>query len=611
MNSSSKFDPHIHEFLSVIDETNTPNLERIVTISDIHGDIMPLIVQLRDCAKLIKKKLSSTKKYELLPKGMYQKRTKELERQTSPELMSPEFIQNDALLSLDIDDDRYDDDLGYEWIGQHVVLVIVGDIIDTYRDDAVIDPERIENGVKSVGTLKGGKFVYDAVPKFRYGEYDHEEIRIIRFLHQLQIQALKKESRIILLAGNHETMNNTEGLGGQRYISPGTINMTYKDKYIDENGNINEKLVARKDLFLPGKYGCRLLTRQNNFGLMVRVFDYVFVHGGFNSKTSSTLMSIDELNKLFLYFFTGQDKKRKSPPSNERLKLEDDYKDIIMSSLNGITWNRDLAEVDVINGYHRKNEEYDKYCAKIYHIIENLCDKSLKTNSQWDTTCSKNLRIVVGHCQQTVIHSTDSFNSAFGKLLNVDKNVEIYTAPVIVGITDKVRSVITDGQDTAIYFGMSMECGRPGKYHPELNHPDDPAIYRVDHSTSRAFDNQSNNTIIEKRLIPQKNYDDAVKFLEAYFVRNVPQVLNIKLKGENQIVKSSVFNTVKNVPRNYPENVRNLIEEFIRNESYEKASPLLTFERRKQINDNDNEDERDELIRRLISKINEYRERFE
>ena len=37
-----------------------PSIERIIALSDIHGDIHALIIALRDCAQVIKKKIGHT-----------------------------------------------------------------------------------------------------------------------------------------------------------------------------------------------------------------------------------------------------------------------------------------------------------------------------------------------------------------------------------------------------------------------------------------------------------------------------------------------------------------------------------------------------------------------
>ena len=86
--------------------TGIPN--KIITFSDIHGDLDALLVCLRDCAKVIVKP-----GYD-------------------PNLERDRDL--DVLLHLDINDPRYVRSLGYEWVDDiDTIVVIIGDLIDPVR----------------------------------------------------------------------------------------------------------------------------------------------------------------------------------------------------------------------------------------------------------------------------------------------------------------------------------------------------------------------------------------------------------------------------------------------------------------------------------------------
>ena len=98
-----------------ISELSISDNIKIITLSDIHGDIQSLIIALRDCGNVIKKKKDF--------------------------IFDNKSIDNnlEELLLIDIsnNEDNYIDDLNYEWCGDNTHIVIVGDILDAKRDEFV------------------------------------------------------------------------------------------------------------------------------------------------------------------------------------------------------------------------------------------------------------------------------------------------------------------------------------------------------------------------------------------------------------------------------------------------------------------------------------------
>ena len=162
-----------------------PEIKHIFTLSDIHADIHALIIALRDCAKVIKKK-------DGFFDNMYS-------------------LEQYLLKNLDTDP-TYQDDLNYEWCQDNTYLVIIGDIIDGFRN---LKPPNY-NIYKNNNELEH--------------EYIQIEIKILKFINALNKQALQKSSRIIKLLGNHEVINILDDYQNIRqasqYIFPKTIRET-------------------------------------------------------------------------------------------------------------------------------------------------------------------------------------------------------------------------------------------------------------------------------------------------------------------------------------------------------------------------------------------------
>ena len=105
------------------------NISKIYALGDIHGDIIPLIICLRDCCKVIKKKSNFDFKQDTLDQ--------DLENQLNKEWNETNYV----------------DDLNYEWIGENSKVVLCGDILDNVRGFTFKKP----------------------------GEYPMEEARILKF----------------------------------------------------------------------------------------------------------------------------------------------------------------------------------------------------------------------------------------------------------------------------------------------------------------------------------------------------------------------------------------------------------------------------------------------
>ena len=178
----------------------------IFALSDIHADIHSLIIALEDLAQVIENVESS----------------KSLE----------ELLQMD--ISSDANDIIYNDyvNLNYKWKdNNNSYIVIVGDIIDGVRPLVELDDRAF--------LLENGKYEH---------EYPQIEIKILKFINALNMQASRYKGYIFKLFGNHEIGNILDRNIYTNYNFPtDKIGRYYND-------------TTRKDIFKRNNIGYELLT---------------------------------------------------------------------------------------------------------------------------------------------------------------------------------------------------------------------------------------------------------------------------------------------------------------------------------------------------------------
>ena len=194
----------------------------IYGIGDIHGDIMPLIICLRDCCKVIRKKNGfNFKQHE---------------------------IDNDLILQMEKewDDETFQDDLNYEWCGNNSYVVFCGDILDNVRGPIYKKP----------------------------GEFPFEEARIFKFINSINKQAMAQNGRLFKVLGNHDMYN----LNGKVKSSYSTFVSIYAKDY----EGYKQGAEGRLDYFGRGKPGAQLMGEDGAY-LFLMINDFIFVHGGISS----------------------------------------------------------------------------------------------------------------------------------------------------------------------------------------------------------------------------------------------------------------------------------------------------------------------------------------
>jgi hypothetical protein len=209
-------------------------VSKIYAIGDIHGDIIPFIVALRDCCRVIKKKTG----YDFNQNKKDQDMVKELSKEWH--------------------DNTYIEDLNYEWIGNDAYVVLCGDLINNSRSQ-----------------------------KPKPEEYPLEELRILKFINAINKMAILKGGSIFKVIGNHDFDN----INKEILTSPYKNNLVTK-KTAEYEG-YKYGAIDRFHYFNHGNIGAKVFGIDNAYLFLV-IRDFIFVHGGI----SSDLFNFENLNYI-------------------------------------------------------------------------------------------------------------------------------------------------------------------------------------------------------------------------------------------------------------------------------------------------------------------------
>jgi len=136
------------------------------------------------------------------------------------------------------------------------------------------------------------------------------------------------------------------------------------------------------------------------------------------------------------------------------------------------------------------------------------------------------LKLVVGHCPQYESTIWNKKNITMSKLHTSDSISLTYS-------NEELHKGQADNTDFGKIFGITMQCEKPNK--------NDFYIYQIDIGSSRGFDNNIEDIIInDKDLIEKEN---------KYLFSKTPQILHIDNNDKVFIIKSKIGNTRKQLPR--------------------------------------------------------------
>lgn len=480
--------------MSWITNIQDNSIKKIFALSDIHADIHVLIITLRDCAKVIRKK----PRYDFDKANIDQ----DLERLLN--------------LNLNIIDDKeqYVDDLNYEWCGGYDThVVICGDILDGARPDiingstSVVSPTRPCNLPNNICELN---------------EYWQIEIKILWFLESINAQAMlvaKNEAirnsrpyievnRIHKILGNHEIGNiTTINDFIDNYAHKETLKL---DNYL--NG------FTRKEYFNYGNPGYYDLL-SNGTGILLMINNNIFVHGQLDHTITYT--DYEQINYAINNDNNGD--MATFVPLEPKGRFE--------ATLWGRLYNR-------MDSKRRDATLQNIHCQSIKNYLDTLFLPYIPNNIY----VSNDIRIIVGHCPQSWYVDNNYINSTFNNITN-NGNVQILSGPVVSAPGNNTQNVV---------FGIGMECDKHTyDINPSSNiYNNSRYVYKVDVGASRAFDKMmyTNGQLTQTSLHPSHSENITVSLS--------PQTLLIE-NNKLSIIRSTPRNTRIHEPRNYYEDLIN------------------------------------------------------
>ena len=494
------------------------NVDNLYVFSDIHSDLDALIIVLRDCAKVISPNIGT-------------------------DLMTYKSI---AQIDISIEDGLYKENLGYHWSGGNSFVVIIGDILDNLRGCSI--RYDLDNGIQK----------YSPTGYYRSGEYDNEEVKILRFLNIIQAQAILSNGNIIKLFGNHEYENLHTDYFADTMNSPNSIAKLYRG-------------LTRKQLFKANSPYLNLLGNVDDFlpfGIIARVNDYIFVHGGLSDKIDikeniDLSDETDNMNKIIYYI-----NNKFNNELDDRVKLSQ-FK-LVSDQFNGLLWTREnsnesiihadlTADMDIIKDGYNVNP---KYCKKLYTILNSICED-----------CNQ-LKLVVGHCPQYLSQfDSTTANVTYKNTFKVsDGKTQIIQSSNVnsLNINDHIHRGLPEINTNVHVFGMTADC-----VNDFVNvEPSSFRLYRVDVGISRAFDcTYFFDSIIY--ILDSSKRDIIKKNIIYYFLSRSPSVLAIinnpvTNKVNTQIIRSSLNNMflyqprflIDKLPQSYKKEFYSLLDEI-------------------------------------------------
>lgn len=243
----------------------------IYAISDLHGDIEGFIISLRDCAGVIKKK-------------------KNFNDENFAKYLSKD-ISNEKEIYLKTNNDKeYPFDLDYEWCGTNSHVIIVGDILDSYRSDLTIT----KADVKADSELESFKDCFKNPDTDRYYHcHPQGELKLLLFINIINKYAKEQNGRLIKIIGNHEMINfyYKENFKDFSFKTMATLK-----SYIVDPEKIYCCNTNRTNFFNFGKIGYDLFKESDGFCSLLVINNYIFVHG---ELTKKTLNEHKEFNNFF------------------------------------------------------------------------------------------------------------------------------------------------------------------------------------------------------------------------------------------------------------------------------------------------------------------------
>ena len=350
---------------------------------------------------------------------------------------------------------------------------------------------------------------------FECNEYPQIEIKLLRFINNINKQATKTGGRIIKLLGNHELMNiidsDNEDVKDYQYDS----HLKLPNYYHGE---------TRSDIFKVGREGFNLLFEDKCY-ILIKINNNIFVHG---QLPKFPINKIIEINN-----FLNNSSNQALGNESKWIEKMNEYN----NGIDGLLWDREWAQHDKINT--RINTSDDKFC-------ESNIKKDLRIFMGESEDINK-LRVIVGHCVQSNSTLFDMKNTTFSHSESLDANTLTFSGRAI---HDKKTA---DLSDPGKIFGITMQCPKD-----KVGDYQDFFVYHIDVGSSRGFDTSLNyNKEIKRDWLSTMSIS---KSENKYLFSRTPQVLSIEPDRELYnpkitIIKSKMRNTRIHLPRFKYENI--------------------------------------------------------
>jgi hypothetical protein len=322
-----------------------------------------------------------------------------------------------------VHDSAYSPDLHYEWVGGDTIIVLVGDLIDGSRESSSVK--------------KNNRSIEEVC------YYPQVEIKLLKFINALNKQAKKYNGGILKVLGNHDYENFK---GNEEFMESYTFITDRHNPYYYQHKDGTWE--SRETFFQFGHEGYRLYQETLGMYFMLCINQTIFVHGQLPSKEwldkGVTLEFIEHFQKLLKMPFTES--------VREQLEQVDDI-------IETILWNRSYGDLEERDGVNET-----EFIESVKHDIAQFCGTVCGPNPE------NSVRVLIGHCQQHLVHQQPDVRSSLGHLCHRSSTKEVYdNVTMYRGLPD--GTCVTENKT----FGIVTEG-----LHPKLNNLFQPLLIKLD-----------------------------------------------------------------------------------------------------------------------------------
>ena len=373
----------------------------IYVFSDVHADIHALIISLRDCAGVIKKRsgmelpnLDSFGPDKYLPKN------------------SDPYLEDMLNLNIFSEDFDYDETLGYEWCGNNSIVVIIGDLIDGSRGQ---DINFLEKYIEGINTT-----IHD---------YNQLEVKLLRFINSINKMSLLSGGKIYKLLGNHEIANI---LGNTNYIHQTFQRLSRVENYY--KNRITGQTENRKLCFQYGNSGYNLLI-EGGIGILLKINNYIFVHASIKQVPFSLIKKINNIIN------------DSQQTSDNILKIFNRFSgnfergDPELVNMDNLLWDRSIGE----NLNPKKCNDHINNLYNFFEFSEPYTPEQI--------SFVHGIKTFIGHCiqQSNVLYGKDINMKTFTNVDDANSNQKV---DVLIGPPDEGPQNVLENR----IYGISMGC---------------------------------------------------------------------------------------------------------------------------------------------------------